>query len=461
MLVWGVLLATSAGLMVAACLGGPSAAVPRVGVGPAGRTDVAVTGLCWAAILVGGLSVGLGLVALARGQWTPPLWPVVLIVVVLLTLLPVAGSTDALDYAVYGRIAALGHDPWVWTPSRLIGLGDPIGRLAPATWRHTPAVYGPVAVGLFRLASMIGGTSMAATVLVFKALAGLAFLATSAALHHAAGPASRTRVHVLWSLNPLMWWAILVGAHIDGIAAALLATAVLTLRRPAHSAPAGVLVGLAVAVKAPYMLAGAGLMWLVRRSPAALLAGLGAAAVTVCGGYLLAGPTAIRALLARAGDTSGIDPWPVRFGSGLVPAAGALLLAVIVWWGLSRRIDSPLLPAFALALGWLATSPVQHPWYDAMLFPLLALLPRTPLDALLVARGVVASLAYVPGAAQHLTPDWLTTAVQDVYPSHIAARLLMVTVLLIALLALVRPAPTLELTDGDTPHHRSSVPQRK
>ena len=33
--------------------------------------------------------------------------------VAVLVVLPPVGSTDALDYAVYGHIAALGHSPYV------------------------------------------------------------------------------------------------------------------------------------------------------------------------------------------------------------------------------------------------------------------------------------------------------------------------------------------------------------
>ena len=34
-----------------------------------------------------------------------------------LAVLPPAGLTDTLDYAAYGRMVAIGHDPYVMTPS--------------------------------------------------------------------------------------------------------------------------------------------------------------------------------------------------------------------------------------------------------------------------------------------------------------------------------------------------------
>lgn len=42
-----------------------------------------------------------------------------ILAVVALTLVPPIGSTDMLDYAVYGRIAGLGHSPYRMTPAEL------------------------------------------------------------------------------------------------------------------------------------------------------------------------------------------------------------------------------------------------------------------------------------------------------------------------------------------------------
>ena len=49
--------------------------------------------------------------------------------------------------------------------------------------------------------------------------------------------------------------------------------------------------------------------------------------------------------------------------------------------------------AIAVVLGGI----VQYPWYDAMFFPLLALLPASGLDGWLVGRAVLISGVVLPG----------------------------------------------------------------
>jgi hypothetical protein len=81
-------------------------------------------------------------------------------------------------------------------------------------------------------------------------LAGL--VAVRLALDRLAGAdrARRARVHLLWTLNPLMLWALIGGAHVDGLAVAGLATVGPSVLR---SGAAGLLLGAAAAVKAPYL----------------------------------------------------------------------------------------------------------------------------------------------------------------------------------------------------------------
>ncbi len=464
--------ATGSVLMAVVCLPGSPAAVPAVTPGPpAGGPDgVTVTALLWAAIVIGGLGVGLGLVALARG-WRPRPWALYaggLVAAVVLTVAPVGGSTDALDYAIYGRIAALGHDPWVMTPGQLLHLGDPVGLLAPPTWRHVAAAYGPVAIGLFRLASYAGGTSMALTVSVIKVLSGLAFLLTGLLLDRTAGPdgARRARVHLLWTCNPLMLWSAVAGAHVDVVGAALTAAAILALRRPgvARGAAAGALMGTAIAVKAPFALIALGLLWAARRSPKALAAGLATGACVLGTAYLLAGGSAVAAVAAKQAAVSMINPWkPIGalFHASAKAATGyevtgivtGLALAAVAWWSLSRRTgaDPALVPAFALTLGWLLTSSLQHPWYDAMLVPMLALLPGSRLDALLVTRLTVSCLAYVPGMPGVPLPSPWQYLVHVLYDSWLAPCLLDAAIVTAVLTLALRSAPKTERAGRLTP----------
>jgi len=73
----------------------------------------AVIAVLWAGGLLGAAGVVAGLVAVRRGMPLPvrTLMIAALTAVAVLVVLPPVGSTDALDYAVYGHIAALGHSP--------------------------------------------------------------------------------------------------------------------------------------------------------------------------------------------------------------------------------------------------------------------------------------------------------------------------------------------------------------
>src|SRR5215469_4853078 len=97
----------------------------------------AVTVAMWAAALLGAGGVAAGLAALSRGGMLPVrlLLAAGLAAVALFTVLPPTGSTDALDYAAYGRMVVIGRSPYVMTPNQLRRLGDPVGQAIPRQWR--------------------------------------------------------------------------------------------------------------------------------------------------------------------------------------------------------------------------------------------------------------------------------------------------------------------------------------
>jgi hypothetical protein len=452
-------------VMLAIALLGPSAAVPDLGGGAppwsfrVAPSGLLVTQLAWAAVIAGGLGVGAGLYALRRG-WLPArgiLLAGTLVAVVALTLVPPA--TDVLNYAVYGRIAALGHDPYVMTPAWLHGIADPVGELAPLAWRHAPSVYGPLATWAQMAASRLGGDSMAGTVFVLKLITGLAFLLSALILDRLAGPdrERRVRVHLLWSLNPLMLWQVVLGGHVDGLGVVFLVAALLALRRGGVAAglAAGVLLGAAAAVKAPFILAGAGLAWAARRSAATLPAMLMGVFAALVGAYATQGPEAFDNLAGKIGSHSLADPWRVitdAFGLGVewstlegqLALGAAFLIGLLLCWRLPPAPPGVLAarPALAWCLCWLLTSPVQHPWYDALLFSLLALMPAGRLDGLLIARGIVTSLIYLPGASG-FQPTAMTQWISEIYRpwvAPLAADLIIVCVIVLSFAgALARP----------------------
>ncbi|NYF38746.1 polyprenol phosphomannose-dependent alpha 1,6 mannosyltransferase MptB [Streptosporangium sandarakinum] len=485
------------------CLAGPSAAVPALGGdGPpwsfsAAPAATPVILLCAAAIVAGALGTGAGLYALRRG-WRPapgPMLAASAAAVLALVLVPPAGSTDVLNYAVYGRIAALGHDPYVTAPAWLHAVGDPVGAFAPTAWRNAPSVYGPVATWAQQAASWLGGASMARTVFAWKAMAGLAFLLSALLLDRLAGPGRdrRVRAHLLWSLNPLMLWHVVAGGHVDGLGALLLLGAFLAARRgDLGTGPrggsggrggasggvggglvAGVLLGAAAAVKAPFALAGAGLFWAARRSPATLAATAAGTLAALAAAYATRGPEALANVAGKVASRALADPWRVvatALGEGPEAAAlegrlalgAAVLAAALLCLRLPAAPSGPLAgplagpqaglqavrPALACCLGWLLTSPMQHPWYDALLFPLLALMPACRLDGLMLVRGVVTSLVYLPGAVGLLAlpPAPLVRWAAEVYRPWVAPLASDVVIACVVALALAgrlgaRPLP--------------------
>ncbi|HEY2519685.1 MAG TPA: hypothetical protein VGJ19_06205, partial [Streptosporangiaceae bacterium] len=119
----------AAAVMVAVSAAGPSLSViamPKPAAGPPWwiwlhPSPAGLTFSLWGAVLAGGIGVIAGLVAVARGARPPVrvLLAFAALVVGLLTVLPAAGSTDILDYAANGRMAATGHSPYVMTPLEL------------------------------------------------------------------------------------------------------------------------------------------------------------------------------------------------------------------------------------------------------------------------------------------------------------------------------------------------------
>ena len=193
----------------------------------------------------------------------------------MLVLLPPFGSADHLSYAAYGRMLVTGHDPYATGPS-VLG-HDPISR-AVEDWRTTPSVYGPLATAGQALASLIGGTSVRLTVFVLSLLNLAAFAGAGLLLHWLArGDRGRQlRAAMLWTLNPLLLYELVAGAHVD-TQAALFTVAAVAVFGPispngsarwhglARCVAAGALTGLGAAVKLTGALAGGGLAWAARR----------------------------------------------------------------------------------------------------------------------------------------------------------------------------------------------------
>jgi hypothetical protein len=422
-------------IMIVVSAAGPSKAVvtmPRLAGGPPWWAAVhpaawLVTVALWAAAAAGTAGVAAGLLAVRRGARPRARILVVaaLAVTAMLAVLPPAGSTDTLDYAAYGRMVAIGHDPYVMTPQQLRLIGDPVGAVAPVPWETKHSLYGPLATVEQATAAILGGSSAARITFWLKVWNALAFAMVVLGLDRLlrADPAGRARAHLLWSLNPLLLWGLVAAGHVDGVAAAVgfLALALvgpgLVGRGQAGRNPgvptglAGALIGMATDIKITFALFGVGAVFAARRSLRTVLAmGAGALAVLVPS-YLWFGPPAINVLFYRDGGATS-DNFYQLFSRpfGLVRPPGLVMIVVplllVTGWLLLRWLpDGPVgrpavRPALALSLAWLLVWPYQRPWYDAMAFCLLALFPASRLDWPVLARlaaGTIYSLPGMPG----------------------------------------------------------------
>jgi hypothetical protein len=437
-------------IMIVISAAGPNVSVPSMRR-PAGGppwwdslhlTATVVTVSLWAAMVLGCAGVMAGLIAVARGA-RPPARAVMafaFLAVAVLAVLPPAGSTDAISYAANGRMAVIGHSPYVMTPQQLERSGDPIGGQIPfaeipSTWTSTVSVYGPVATGAEWAAAQLGGSSLARITFWLKLEEALAFGAVILALDRMlrSDPAQRLRAHLLWSVNPLLLWEIVASGHIDGLAAlfGLLGVAALRIRGRggqvgiAGAALAGLLIGVATGMKAEYVLFGAGVAWACRRSVKPLAAAAAGFLLVVVPAYAAAGGPAIKILLTRSPgitwDTMYQLFWrPVlgytQFSVTSVPPhlelVAYLLFAAVAVLAVARfpdRVPSmpAVTPALALSLAWLFVTAYQRPWYDVMAISLLALYSASRLDWLVLIRLLAGATVYVQALESPVQPSWL------------------------------------------------------
>jgi hypothetical protein len=427
-----VAIAISVLLMIAVSVAGPSAVIPTIPRTwpdppwwlPLHPSQLTVTAAIYTAIALGAAGVALGLVAVRRGA-RPNLRLLAagaVTAIAVLALLPPAGSTDSQSYAAYGRITVLGHNPYVMTPQQLRATGDPIGQQTTHNWESDPSLYGPVAITADWAAAKLGGTNIAYIVFWLKLLFALCFGAVALALDRmlSGDPAARARAHLLWTVNPLMLWAVVAGAHADGLAACLGILGILVARVPCPGArlgpgralAAGLLVGAAIAVKSPLAPLALALAWSARHSVKALAAAAAGGVLALVPGYLVAGPQALTDLVWRSGNLVTFDSfWRLfypPFGYSAMPAGLELIAAVacvamagLLAWRLPPGPPQlpAVRPALALMLAWLLVWPLQRPWYDAIAFCLLAVFPASRLDWLALIRAVPAAMAVATGAA--------------------------------------------------------------
>ena len=472
----------SVALTVAVAAAGPSVMEPalpgRAGQPPwafnAHPSPYLAVGLTVAALGVGVLGLVLTLRAI-RGGWSVPARAVLLgglLAAAVLTLVPPFGSSDQLSYAAYGRMLVTGHNPYATTPAQLAALGDPVAR-AVQDWFTTSSVYGPLATGVQGLASLTGGTSVRLTVFVLGLASLTAFAITALLLHHMTrgDPVRQLRAALLWAANPLLLQVLIGGAHVDAQAVVFEVAAVAVMHGPwagprasvpslTRSTLAGVLVGLGFAVKVSDVLVGLGLaVTLVlglrsgQRRLLPSLVGLAAGFAATAGAAIaIGGPAMLDQLSRESNLVSIVSPWRVirtlvQLVMGGTAAtdmvkAGAIALAVLLAVLFIRGLPGPgETVVFAVVLAWLFAWPYVLPWYDALAWALLPLVPWGAAAAdgicwLLLARTTALAFGYLPARQADATLSSGLSWLQPVIRHGVTPVILTVAAVWLAVLML-------------------------
>lgn len=360
-------------------------------------------GIMYVSIALCGLGLAMMLWANSHG-WAPSprkvLGAVAAAVAVLVNITPV-GSGDIASYAAYGRIAALGHNPYTFTPAHLPGgAHNPYTAIVSPQWRATPSVYGPVATAMQVVAAHLGGGRAWATIWVLMIMAGAAFLATGYVLVRTA--ANPVRAALLWTANPILIVELVMAGHLDAfLALVALVTIALSRRRTAlwNDALIGILVGIGLAIKinAAFVALGIAIPLLHDRAWARMARTAAVTAVTTAALYLLTwGVSALQPLSTASKLVISPSVWRLTqvivqhvWGAGALHEVTTVfgfawppLVLALAWYlynRLSPDVPTVLAATCALTFAWVIVAPWSLPWYASIAWVTLALLPRNTL----------------------------------------------------------------------------------
>jgi Glycosyltransferase family 87 len=339
-------------------------------------------------------------------------WSAVVTVAVVVNITPV-GSSDPASLAAYGRIAALGHNPYVFLPIDLPGgVRNPYVALVDPRWRTAPSVYGPVATWTHLAAALVGGSKPWLTIWALMIMTGAAYLAAGYLLLRSA--ADPVRAGLIWAANPLLIYVLIMGGQLDAFVALAGIAAILISRRGAtvwHDLATGVLIGIAMGIKinAAFVALGIAVPLIRERQWARLFRTAAVAAVVTFGLYFFSyGVTALRPLPEASGRVISPSFWRLFqiLGDHVAAPATVNMLIAVQWplllillaWYLYNRL-SPDVPAVlaatcALTFAWVLVAPWSLPWYTAVAWVTLALLPRNSLTRWLALATLVPALLH-------------------------------------------------------------------
>ena len=245
-------------------------------------------------------------------------------------------------------------------------------------------------------------------------MGGIGFLAAGYLLLRSA--ANPVRAGLIWAANPLLIYVFVMSGHLDTFVALAGIVAILISRRGTtvwHDLAVGLVIGLAGGIKINAAFVGLGIaVPLIRERAWVRLLRTGAVAAVVTFGlyYFSYGLNALRPLPQASKWVIAPSIWRlVQMASHhfhlMSPSATSTLIAVL-WpplllalaWYLYNRL-SPDVPAVlaatcALTFAWVLVAPWSLPWYTAVAWVTLALLPRNSLTRWLALATLVPALLH-------------------------------------------------------------------
>jgi hypothetical protein len=364
--------------------------------------------------------LGLGGMLWAHSQgWRPNprrLFLASSVVVAIFACLTPVGSSDTASYAAYGRIAALGHDPYSANAVPWLYTHDfAYWHVVVYEWKTQPSVYGPVATWVQSFAAHIGGSSVQTTIWVLMILNALVFLAVGLLLLKTSD--DPIRATLFWTANPVLILELVAGGHFDTFVAAA-AIAAIQLARKTHGLWSdvliGVLIGVGCGIKVTAALVALGLAWtLLRRREYLRVSRIALAAmVTVAAEYSYYGLGGLKPLFAGSQWVSLPSvlwiPWRIAELAGVRQSALALPVSIVwitamflVAWLIYQRIsaDQPreVVAPFALTFAYILVSPWVYAWYTALPWVALTQVPRNRMTRWLAIVTVVLAIWHSNG----------------------------------------------------------------
>ncbi len=341
-------------------------------------------------------------------------WSATAVVALVVNITPV-GTSDPASYATYGRIAALGRNPYLFLPTYLPGgIHNPYTVLIDPRWRATPSVYGPIATWTQLAAAVVGGNKPWLTIWILMIMTGAAFVAAGYLLLRSA--ANPVRAGLIWVANPLLIYLLVMGAQLDAFLALAGIAAILISRRGTtvwHDLAVGALIGVAGAIKinAVFVALGIAVPLIRERAWARLARTAAIAAVATFGLYFSSyGVSALKATFS-AGDrvispsfwwlyqnvARHVYPGHEAAVNTLMSVLWGPLLLALAWYlynRLSPDVPAVLAATCALTFAWVVVAPWSLPWYTAVAWVTLALLPRNSLTRWLTLATIVPALAH-------------------------------------------------------------------